>query len=54
MLLVDLIGEEGFQALMDCDELEPDQLATIINAAQKVTMGGLEKALGESGAGQAK
>lgn len=54
MLLIDLIGEEGFKALMECDELEPEQLATIIQAAQKVTMGGLEQALGESQGGHAK
>lgn len=41
-LLEELIGAEGFQALMEYDDLTQDQLKTVMEAAQKVVLGNAE------------
>lgn len=41
-LLETLIGREGYEALMDYDDLTPELFQTVVLAAQKVVLGGLE------------
>lgn len=41
-LLEKLLGEEAYNALMDFDDLTDEALGQIVEAAQKVTLGGLE------------
>lgn len=41
-LLETLVGREGYEALMDYDDLTQDQFSEVILAAQKVVLGGLE------------
>lgn len=41
-LLETLIGREGYEALMDYDDLTADQFQDVVLAAQKVVLGGLE------------
>lgn len=53
-LLPDMIGEEAFSALAEYEGLKPEMLQQVAMAAAKVTMGGLEKALGNSGSGPRK
>lgn len=53
-LLEALLGEKGFKALVEYDELGPEDFTAILKAAQKVTLGALEEAQGESGRGRNK
>lgn len=41
-LLEELLGPEGYQALMNYDDLTEEQFGTIMTAAQKVVLGSLE------------
>lgn len=41
-LLEEVIGREGYEALMDYEDLTPEQFQEIVLAAQKVVLGGLE------------
>jgi len=41
-LLEQLVGTEGYQALMNHDGLEADQLTRIMQAAQRTVLGGME------------
>jgi hypothetical protein len=41
-LLEELIGKEGFEALMNFEDLTPEALTTITEAAAKVVLGELE------------
>ncbi len=50
-LLESLLGPKGFQALVEYDDLTPEQFANILGAAQKVTLGAMEAAQGNSGRG---
>ncbi len=50
-LLESLIGTDGFAALVNYDDLEPDQFQQILAIAQKVSMGELERVMGESARG---
>lgn len=50
-LLESLLGEKGFAALVQYDDLEPDQFTAILAAAQKVTLGVMEDIRGNSGRG---
>jgi hypothetical protein len=54
MMLPEMIGDEAFGALADYDDLTPEILNQVAMAAAKVTMGGLEKALGNSNSGPRK
>ena len=53
-LLEALLGEQGFAALVEYDDLTPEQFQAIMAAAQKVTMGALEQLSGEAGRGSSK
>lgn len=54
MLLPDMVGVEAFNALTEYEGLTDEMLAQVCQAAAKVTMGGLDKALGNSGSGPHK
>jgi hypothetical protein len=41
-LLEILIGEDGYQALMDCDDLEDEQLDRIMNRLRDMALGEVE------------
>ena len=45
-LLTDLVGEEGFTALTECEDVTPEQFGRIMSGAAKMTMGSLEAAQG--------
>lgn len=45
-LLESLLGAEGFNALMDYDDLELEQFQAVLQAAQEVVMGAIEAASG--------
>lgn len=51
-LLEALLGAEGFEALVNYDDLTAEQFQAVLDAAQKVTLGALEDAKGNSGSGQ--
>jgi hypothetical protein len=53
-LLEDLLGEEGFEALTNYEDLTEEDFEAVMTAAQKVTMGSLENTLGNSGSGPKK
>lgn len=53
-LLGDMIGDEGFQALMEYEDLTSEILEKVCTAAATVAMGGMEQAVGNSGGGQKK
>lgn len=53
-LLPDMIGDEAFTALSEYEGLTTEIFEHVATAAAKVTMGGLEKALGNSGSGPRK
>lgn len=53
-LLTDLLGADGFNALCDYDDLEPAQLKQIMDAAQKLVMGGMEEAFGGNSPGSTR
>ena len=42
VLLEELVGADGFQALMAYDDLTEEQLASVMEAAQKVVLGNRE------------
>lgn len=50
-LLTDLLGADGFNALCDYEDLLPGQLKQIMDAAQKLVMGGMEEAFGGNSPG---
>ena len=50
-LLVEMLGEEAFQTLMEYEDLTPEILEQVCSAASKVAMGELETATGNSGSG---
>lgn len=41
-LLEELVGKEGFEALMDYNDLTPEVLEAIVQAAAKVVLGEME------------
>lgn len=41
-LIESLIGADGYEALMNYEDLTSEELASIVSAAQKATLGGLE------------
>jgi hypothetical protein len=43
-LLTDLLGIDGFNALCDYEDLSPEQLKMIMEAAQALTLGAMEEA----------
>lgn len=47
-MLETLLGTEGYEALMDYDELTDDQLAQIIESASKIMMAAVETPKGSS------
>lgn len=47
-LLEELVGEAGYEALMNYDDLDQETLGAIAEAAQKITLGGLESPKGKS------
>jgi hypothetical protein len=47
-LLIDMIGEDGYEALVNCDGLTPDQFENIVQIVSDLAMGGMEKAQGKS------
>lgn len=47
-LLEELVGKEGYEALMNFDDLDQETLGAIAEAAQKITLGGLEAPKGKS------
>lgn len=50
-LLTDLLGTDGFDALCDYEDLKPKQLKQIMEAAQRVVLGGMEEAFGGNSPG---
>ena len=50
-LLESLLGAEGFEALMNYDDLTGDQFEAIMRVATKYTLGALEDTTGKSGSG---
>jgi hypothetical protein len=50
-LLTDLLGADGFDALCDYEDLQPEQLKSIMDAAQKLTLGSVEEAFGGNSRG---
>jgi len=45
-LLEDMLGEEGYMALMAWDDLEVEQFKNILDICKDVSMGGMEEAMG--------
>lgn len=58
VMLEELVGSEGFQALMNYDQLKPEHLEQIITAVVTVLLGAVEdekdSARGKGGSGSAK
>lgn len=50
-LLTDLLGVDGFDALCEYEDLQPEQLKAIMDAAQKLTLGSVEEAFGGNSRG---
>lgn len=50
-LLTELLGVDGFDALCEYEDLTVDQFKSIMDAAQKLTMGAIEKAFGGNSPG---
>lgn len=50
-LLASLLGEEGFNALCDYDELTPEQFEAVTKIAQQHVLGALEASRGNGGRG---
>ena len=50
-LLTDLLGVDGFDALCDYDDLQPEQLKQIMDAAQRLALGSVEEAFGGNSRG---
>jgi len=50
-LLESLLGAEGFEALMNYDDLTGDQFEAIMRVATRYTLGALEDTTGKSGSG---
>ncbi len=53
-LLAEVLGEDGFNALAEYDELTDDQFEAVQKAAQKHVLGAMEKNRGNSGRGPRK
>lgn len=53
-LLESLLGPKGFQALVEYDDLKPEQFMSILAAAQTVTLGAMEAAQGNVERGPSK
>lgn len=53
-MLEALLGSDGFEALVNYDDLEPAQLQQIMQLAAKHTLGALEATKGNSGRGPSK
>lgn len=53
-LLAALLGDEGFAALAEYDDLTPEQFDAVMAAAQKHTLGALEKTRGNGQRGPRK
>ncbi len=53
-LLTDLIGQDGFDALCDYEDLKPAQLKAIMEAAQKLALGAVEEAFGGNSGGSSR
>jgi len=51
-LLESLLGAEGFEALVNYDDLTGEQFEAIMAAATKYTLGALEDGTGKSGSGR--
>lgn len=50
-LLTDLLGQDGFDALCDYDDLTGAQMKAIMEAAQELTLGAVEEAFGGNSRG---
>lgn len=50
-LLTDLIGQDGFDALCEYEDLQPAQLKSIMEAAQRLSLGAVEEAFGGNSSG---
>jgi uncharacterized protein YihD (DUF1040 family) len=46
-LLENLLGEEGYEALMNYEDLTADQLKAIMKIVQKVALGSMEESQGK-------
>lgn len=53
-LLEDLLGEKGYQALMNYDALTPEHLNSVLLAASELALGSLEKSDPKSSSGSTK
>ncbi len=53
-LMESLLGAKGFQALVEYDDLEPEQFAQILTLAQQHVLGALEAIRGNSGRGPSR
>lgn len=53
-LLEALLGQSGFEALVNYDALSPEEFTAILEAATKHTLGALEEVKGNSGRGLSK
>lgn len=53
-LLEELLGRDGFEALVNYDDLTAEDFAAVMTAAQEVTLGALEEAQGGSGRGRSR
>lgn len=53
-LLASVLGEDGFRALSDYEDLTPDDFKQIMEAVKEVVMGGQENAMGNGGRGRRK
>jgi len=53
-LLESLLGADGFEALVNYDDLTTEQFDAIMGAATKYTLGALEDGTGKSGSGRNK
>ncbi len=53
-LLTELLGVDGFDALCDYEDLTGEQMQAIMQAAQKLTMGGLEEAFAGNSRGSGR
>ncbi len=53
-LMESLLGPKGFQALVEYDDLTPDQFGQILTIAQQHVLGALESVRGNSGRGPSR
>jgi hypothetical protein len=54
MLIEKLVGEKGYKALCDYDELRPEDMSAISDAVVKLTLGALENNSGNDDSGSSK